>query len=217
MPAPRISTLAELRASGWRSRSVKDELRANLTRALASSAGGGDLFPGIVGYDDTVLPEIANAVLAGHDMLFLGEKGQGKSRLMRLLPRFLDEWIPYLDIPGCPVHEDPERPITRAGREALSGRRPEEVPIAWWHRDARYAERLAPGTKFADLIGEIDPREARRRQLDGCGGGAPLRAGAAHAPRHLRDERAPPTWTSWCRWASSTCSRSATSRSAATR
>ena len=157
MPAPRISTLAELRASGWRSRSVKDELRANLTRALASPAGGGELFPGIVGYDDTVLPEIANAVLAGHDMLFLGEKGQGKSRLMRLLPRFLDEWIPYLDIPGCPVHEDPERPITRAGREALSGRRPEEVPIAWWHRDGRYGERLAPGTKFADVIGEIDP------------------------------------------------------------
>jgi len=162
MPAPSISTLAELRASGWRSRTVKEELRANFTRALASSPGGGELFPGIVGYDDTVLPEIANAILAGHDMLFLGEKGQGKSRIMRLLPRFLDEWIPYLDIPnldipGCPVHEDPERPITRAGREALSGRSPDEVRIAWWHRDGRYGERLAPGTKFADVIGEIDP------------------------------------------------------------
>jgi len=162
MPAPSISTLAELRASGWRSRTVKEELRANFTRALASSPGGGELFPGIVGYDDTVLPEIANAILAGHDMLFLGEKGQGKSRIMRILPRFLDEWIPYLDIPyldipGCPVHEDPERPITRAGREALSGRSPDEVRIAWWHRDGRYGERLAPGTKFADVIGEIDP------------------------------------------------------------
>ena len=102
---PAIATLAELRASGWRSRSVKDELRANFTRALAARE---ELFPGIAGYDDTVIPEIANAILAGHDMLFLGEKGQGKSRLMRQLPRFLDEWVPYLDIPGSPVHEDPE-------------------------------------------------------------------------------------------------------------
>ena len=83
MPAPAIANLADLRASGWRSRSVKDELRANFTAALVR---GGELFPGIVGYDDTVLPSIANAILAGHDMLFLGEKGQGKSRIMRLLP-----------------------------------------------------------------------------------------------------------------------------------
>jgi magnesium chelatase subunit I len=155
---PPIATLAALRASGWRSRSVKDELRANFTRALAhGDASREELFPGIVGYDDTVLPEIANAILAGHDMLFLGEKGQGKSRLMRLLPRFLDEWIPYLDIPGAPVHEDPERPITRAGREYVASRTPDEVGIAWWHRSDRYGERLAPGTKFADVIGEIDP------------------------------------------------------------
>ncbi|MFM7133089.1 MAG: magnesium chelatase, partial [Planctomycetota bacterium] len=153
-PAPSISNLAALRASGWRSRPVKDELRANFTRALAARE---TLFPGILGYDDTVLPEIANAILAGHDMLFLGEKGQGKSRLMRLLPRFLDEWIPYLDIPGSPVHEDPDAPITRAGRELVASRPPEQVPIAWWHRDGRYGERLAPGTKFADVIGEIDP------------------------------------------------------------
>jgi magnesium chelatase subunit I len=155
-------TLAALRASGWRSRSVKQELRENFTIALAEASREGAaaserLFPGIVGYDDTVLPEIANALLAGHDLLFLGEKGQGKSRLMRLLPRFLDEWVPFLDIPGSPVHEDPERPITKAGREMLATRPPEEIPIAWWHRDARYAERLAPGTKFADVIGEIDP------------------------------------------------------------
>ena len=154
MPAPSITNLAELRASDWRSRSVKDELRANFTRALAA---GTPIFPGIVGYDDTVLPEVANAILAGHDMLFLGEKGQGKSRLMRLLPAFLDEWIPYLDIAGSPVHEDPERPITRAGREFLAANPPERVRIAWWHRSERYAERLAPGTKFADVIGEIDP------------------------------------------------------------
>ena len=159
---PTIRDLSALRASGWRSRTVKEELCANFERALADACrrgegGAGTLFPGIVGYDDTVLPELAMAIIARHDILFLGEKGQGKSRLMRMLPRFLDEWVPYLDIPGCPVHEDPERPITRAGRELLAETPADRVPIAWWHRDARYAERLAPGTKFADLIGEIDP------------------------------------------------------------
>lgn len=151
---PRASTLSELRASGWRSRSVKAELCENLCRALEE---GQELFPGIVGYDDTVIPEIVNAVLAGHDMLFLGEKGQGKSKLMRMLVRFLDDALPYLDIPGSPVHEDPEKPITRAGRELVASTPPERVPIAWWPRDQRYVERLAPGTKFADVIGEIDP------------------------------------------------------------
>ena len=97
------------------------------------------------------------ALLAGHDLLFLGEKGQAKSRLMRALVRFLDEEIPYLDLPDAPVHDDPYQPISRAGKQALATRRPEEVPIAWWPRDQRYAERLAPGTKFADIIGEIDP------------------------------------------------------------
>ena len=151
---PTIRTLAELRASGWTSRPVKSELRDNFTRMLAAKE---TLFPGVVGYDSTVLPEIAHAILAGHDMLFLGEKGQGKSRLMRALVRFLDPWVPYLDIPGCPVHEDPEKPITRAGRDMLATLPPERVPIAWWKREDRYAERLAPGTKFADVVGEIDP------------------------------------------------------------
>ncbi len=90
-------------------------------------------------------------------MLFLGEKGQAKSRLMRLLVRFLDEWIPYLKAPNCPVHEDPFAPITRVGKDYIANRSPDEVEIAWWHRDDRYAERLSPGTKFADIIGEIDP------------------------------------------------------------
>ncbi len=157
MPEPRPTTLHDLRQSGWVSRPVKDELRANMVRALRRSEETGEpLFPGIVGYEDTVIPEVVNAVLAGHDMLFLGEKGQGKSRMMRLLVNFLDEETPYLDLPGCPVHEDPERPITSAGRAALL-RDPREVRIAWWRREDRYAERLAPGTKFADVIGEIDP------------------------------------------------------------
>ena len=151
-PSPR--TLAALRESGWSSRSVKEEVRANFLGALAA---GAELFPGIIGYDDTVIPEIDIAIIAGHDMLFLGEKGQAKSRLMRLLARFLDEWIPYLDDPAIPLHDDPYRTITSAGKALVAGRRDEEVPIAWWHRSSRYVERLAPGTKFADIIGEIDP------------------------------------------------------------
>jgi magnesium chelatase subunit I len=146
--------LHELRQSGWASVPVKEEIRRNFIRMLA---GGDELFPGIAGYENTVIPEINVAILAGHDMLFLGEKGQAKSRLMRSLTRFLDPEIPYLDIPGSPVHEDPEKPITTAGRRMLAELPPERIPVAWWPREQRYAERLAPGTKFADVIGEIDP------------------------------------------------------------
>jgi magnesium chelatase subunit I len=154
MTAPRPTTLKQLRDAGWQSKSVKHELRDNYLAALKR---GDTLFPGIVGYDDTVIPEISVAVLAGHDVLFLGEKGQAKSRLMRSLVRFLDEEVPYLDIPGSPVHEDPYAPITKAGKELLANTPEDQIPIAWWRRDERYAERLAPGTKFADIIGEIDP------------------------------------------------------------
>lgn len=148
------TSLADLEASGWKSRTVKDELRSNVIRALER---GDDLFPGVLGYDDTVIPEIVHAILAGHDMLFLGEKGQAKSKLMRMLVNFLDEWTPFLDCPDAPVHEDPTNPITAAGRRFIADRNKSEIPIAWWHRSERYSERLAPGTKFADLIGEIDP------------------------------------------------------------
>ncbi|MDX1962324.1 MAG: magnesium chelatase [Pirellulales bacterium] len=150
----RPQTLAELTASGWQSKTVKQEIHDNFLRMLRD---GEELFPGIIGYESTVIPEINIALLAGHDMLFLGEKGQAKSRLMRLLPRFLDEYVPYLDIPGTAVHEDPLRPITAAGKRFVAEHTPEHVPLGWWHRDQRYAERLAPGTKFADVIGEIDP------------------------------------------------------------
>ncbi len=133
---------------------MKDELRENFAAALER---GETLFPGIVGYDDTVIPELAIAILAGHDLLFLGEKGQAKSRMMRSLVRFLDPWLPYVDLAGTPFHEDPERPLSRAAKELLASRSDDEIPIAWWPREKRYAERLAPGTKFADVIGEIDP------------------------------------------------------------
>jgi magnesium chelatase subunit I len=150
----RPATLAELRASGWISKSVKREIYDNF---MAMLSRGDELFPGIIGYEDTVIPEINLALIAQHDLLFLGEKGQAKSRLMRSLAGFLDEEIPYLDVSGAPLHEDPYRPITRAGRRLVADTPEDEVPIAWWPRAARYAERLAPGTKFADIIGEIDP------------------------------------------------------------
>jgi len=150
----KAKNLRDLRASGWVSRTVKEELRENFLHMLSR---GDELFPGIVGYDDTVIPEINLGLIAGHDLLFLGEKGQAKSRLMRLLVRFLDEEIPYLDLPGVPVHEDPFAPITSEGRRVVAEAPPEEIPIGWWRREDRYAERLAPGTKFADVIGEIDP------------------------------------------------------------
>ncbi|MEX0610819.1 MAG: magnesium chelatase, partial [Pirellulales bacterium] len=146
------STLAELRSSGWHSKSVKQEIHDNF---LAKLQAGEDLYPGIIGYDDTVLPELNIAILAQHDLLFLGEKGQAKSRLMRLMVSFLHEEIPYIDDAQIPVHDDPFRPITKRGRQLVTSVPADEVPIAWWHRDDRYAERLSPGTKFADIIGEI--------------------------------------------------------------
>ena len=152
--AGRAANLRELRESGWVSKPVKREIYDNFMRMLSR---GEDLFPGIIGYDDTVIPETNLGLIAQHDLLFLGEKGQAKSRLMRLLVRFLDAETPYLDIPGCPVHEDPLRPITGQGRRLVAETADDEVPIAWWPRAQRYAERLAPGTKFADLIGELDP------------------------------------------------------------
>src|SRR5208337_3009921 len=125
----RPSTLKDLRTSGWVSRSVKQEIRSNFLRKLQ---GNEELFPGIIGYDHTVIPEINIALIAGHDLLFLGEKGQAKSRLMRALVRFLDDEVPYLDAPGCAVHEVPYRPITQVGKRLLAELSEEKVPIAWW-------------------------------------------------------------------------------------
>lgn len=150
----RPANLADLRESGWQSKTVKREIQDNFVRMLAADE---ELFPGIVGYEDTVIPDINVALLSGHDMLFLGEKGQAKSRLMRALVRFLDPAVPYLDVPGLAVHEDPYNPITSLGKQFVAEHADEDIPIAWWPREERYAERLSPGTKFADIIGEIDP------------------------------------------------------------
>jgi magnesium chelatase subunit I len=147
-------TLRDLQQSGWVSKPVKREIYDNFVARLER---GEELFPGVIGYEDTVIPEITLALLAGHDMLFLGEKGQAKTRLMRRIADFLDEWTPYIDVPEIPFHDDPYRPISRVGRRVVADLPPDKVPIGWWHRSERYGERLAPGTKFADIIGEIDP------------------------------------------------------------
>ena len=153
-PMTRPTNLHQLRETGWQSKTVKREIHDNFVAALER---GDDLYPGIVGYDNTVLPEINLALLAQHDMLFLGEKGQAKSRLMRSLIDLLDDAIPYLDVPQIPLHDDPLKPITTAGKRYIAEHDETAVPIAWWNREDRYTERLAPGTKFADIIGEIDP------------------------------------------------------------
>jgi magnesium chelatase subunit I len=146
------TTLAELRASGYRPRTVKEELRANLLARLAS---GGAVLPGVVGYEDTVLPAIENAVLAGQDLVFLGERGQAKTRMARLLVGLLDEWLPV--VAGGELNDEPFAPVSPAAK-AIVERDGEATPIDWLPRDRRYAEKLAtPDITIADLIGEIDP------------------------------------------------------------
>ena len=148
----RPRTLGKLRAAGWTSRTVKAEMRANLMARLGE---GEPLFPGIVGYDDTVIPAIENAILAGHDLVFLGERGQAKTRLARLLVGLLDEVVPVIE--GGELHDDPYAPVSAAGR-AIVAARGDETPIAWLPRDERYTEKLAtPDITIADLIGEVDP------------------------------------------------------------
>ncbi len=148
----RPSSLGDLKQSGWKSRSVKEEMEANLIEALR---GGAELFPGIVGYERSVLPGIENAILAGHDMIFLGERGQAKTRIIRALTGLLDEWIPV--IKDCEINDDPMKPACRSCRLRLENE-DDNLPIEWLHRSERYGEKLAtPDVSIADLIGEIDP------------------------------------------------------------
>jgi len=149
---PVAATIAELRSSGWRSRTVKEELRANLLERVAS---GAEILPTVIGYDETVLPAIENAILAGHDLVFLGERGQAKTRMARLLVGLLDEWLPV--VRGGELNDDPYAPVSPAAR-AIVERDGEDTPIDWLPRDRRYAEKLAtPDITIADLIGEVDP------------------------------------------------------------
>ncbi|MEV6372582.1 sigma 54-interacting transcriptional regulator [Micromonospora musae] len=160
-PADLPRTLGELRAAGHRYRTVKQELRDNL---IARMRTGADRFPGIVGYEDTVLPEVERALLAGHDLVLLGERGQGKTRLIRSLAALLDEWTPV--IAGSVLNEHPLHPLTPASRARVT-EAGDDLPVGWLHRSMRYGEKLAtPDTSVGDLIGDVDPiRIAEGRTL----------------------------------------------------
>lgn len=150
MTQPR--NLGELKKSGWVSRPVKEEMRQN---AVALIVAGKPLFDGVVGYENTVLPQLENAVLAGHDVIFLGERGQAKTRMIRSLVNLLDEWMPYIE--GSEIYDDPYNPVSKHAKDLVK-KRADKTPIVWAHRDVRFGEKLAtPDTSIADLIGEVDP------------------------------------------------------------
>ena len=160
-PADLPDTLGDLRQSGHTYRTVKVELRENL---LARMRTGEVRFPGVVGYDDTVLPEVERALLAGHDMVLLGERGQGKTRVMRSLVALLDEWTPVIE--GSELNEHPYHPITPAAKRRVA-ELGDALPVRWLHRSLRYGEKLAtPDTSVGDLVGDVDPiRVAQGRTL----------------------------------------------------
>jgi magnesium chelatase subunit I len=160
------ATLGELQklpgyAPGTMRRTVKEELRSNLLKKLES---GEPLFPGIHGYEETVLPQIANAILARHNFILLGLRGQAKSRILRGLIDFLDLEIPY--IAGCPIHDNPQAPLCRSCKDMIA-ERGDATPIAWLSRDARFIEKLAtPDVTIADILGDVDPIKAARSGRD---------------------------------------------------
>ncbi len=159
-PHSRAGTLGALKASGWKSRPVKQELRENLIDKLRR---GESVFPGLIGYDRTVVPQVQKAILSGHDFILLGLRGQAKTRLLRALPALLDDAVPV--VAGCELNDDPLAPICAAcrRRHAEMG---DDLPVAWWPREERYREKLAtPDVTVADLIGDIDPIKAATRKL----------------------------------------------------
>jgi len=148
----RPATLGQLRESGWSSVPVKEEVRRNVAARIAA---GRPIVSGVVGYDDTVLPQLENALLAGHDTIFLGERGQAKTRIIRSLVELLGEWMPV--VAGSEINDDPCAPVSRHARDLVRDHG-DDTPIEWVHRSARFGEKLAtPDTSIADLIGEVDP------------------------------------------------------------
>ncbi|HZL34120.1 MAG TPA: sigma 54-interacting transcriptional regulator [Tepidisphaeraceae bacterium] len=151
MTHPRPATVGQLKETGYRFRSVKDELRRNLIAKLRNNE---ELFPGIVGYRESVIPQIVNGILSRHDLLFLGLRGQAKTRILRLLPDLLDEWLPVLA--DVDINDDPIAPGTRGGKRIIA-EQGDDAKIEWVHRSDRYHEKLAtPDVTIADLIGEVD-------------------------------------------------------------
>lgn len=155
-----VKTLGALKKSGWQSLPVKDEMRKNLIRKMQS---GEALFPGMLGYESTVIPQLQNAILARHDIILLGLRGQGKTRILRMLSDFLDPFIPVVE--GSEINDDPFNPLSVYAKELIR-EHGDKTPITWIPRNDRYAEKLAtPDTTVADLIGDIDPIKAATRKL----------------------------------------------------
>ena len=151
-PADLPGALADLRASGWESVPVAEEMRRNTAKLIAA---GETLVPGVLGFEDTVVPQLENAILAGHDIILLGERGQAKTRVIRSMVGLLDEWMPI--IAGSEINDDPYNPVSRYALDRVE-ELGEATPIDWVHRSQRYGEKLAtPDTSIADLIGEVDP------------------------------------------------------------
>src|SRR5271169_5568238 len=151
-PADLPRSLADLRTSGWESVSVAEEMRRNTAKAIAA---GASIVPGVLGFEDTVVPQLETAILAGHDLILLGERGQAKTRVIRALVGLLDEWLPI--VAGSEINDDPYHPVSRAAINTVN-ELGEDTPITWVHRSQRYGEKLAtPDTSIADLIGEVDP------------------------------------------------------------
>lgn len=160
MAKPSIKTLGELKKSGYQPRSVRDEIRTNLMTRLRE---GQPIFEGIVGYEQTVIPQIVNALLSRHNLILLGLRGQAKTRLLRQIAALLDEWLPV--VAGSEVNDDPFHPISRFGRD-LVATNGDATEIEWIHRDDRYREKLAtPDVSVADLIGDLDPVKAATHKL----------------------------------------------------
>ena len=154
------ATIGELRNSGYTVQPVKDEIRNNLIRKLENHE---PLFPGIIGYDQTVIPSLVNSILARHDILLLGLRGQAKSRIVRQLPSLLDEYIPF--VKGCEINDNPYKPVCKRCTDLVK-ERGDDVEIDWLHREQRFGEKLAtPDVTIADLIGDIDPIKAAAQRL----------------------------------------------------
>src|SRR6056297_2043408 len=155
-----VKTIGDLKESGWESVSVKEEIRRNLIKKMQQSD---DLFPGVLGYENSVIPQIQHALLGKHDLLLLGLRGQAKTRMLRMLVNFLDEEMPI--VAGSEIHDDPFHPISKYARERVE-EEGDDTPVEWVGRDQRYGEKLAtPDTTVADLIGDLDPIKAASKKL----------------------------------------------------
>src|SRR3984885_3324195 len=161
MDITKVKTLGELKASGYKNRSVKEEIRENLIRKLTKKE---PTFPGIIGYEDSVIPDTERALLSRHNILFLGLRGQAKTRMARQMIELLDDYIPV--VAGSEINDDPLAPISRYAVDLIEAKG-DDTPIAWLHKSQRYGEKLAtPDVSVADLIGDIDPIKAANLKLN---------------------------------------------------